>query len=400
MGKLTAAMVRGRREPGRYGDGHGLLLNVVAPGQRYWMFRFKRDGRSRTMALGNADVITLADARKLHTEARALLAKGIDPLAERERARQAKPVVSFGEAAERYIAAHRSAWRGNGEQKWRGSLVKHVFPVFGRKPVADVTTEDVLRCLTPLWTTKTVTATTVRGRIEMVLSYAKALGWRSGENPALWRGNLRMLLPPSARVHRVEHRAALAWQQAPALFAALRGADGRAASMAERCLQFLLLTAVRSCEARGCRWSEIDLDGRVWVIPASRMKSGKQHRVPLPQAALAILTELAQVRTGDLVFFGAIPGRPLDDTTLLRALRRAGHGDATVHGCRSTFRDWCADQGRPGDLAEMSLAHTVGSAVERSYRRSDVLEQRRGLMQQWADFLGREPALVVPLRVA
>jgi integrase len=328
---------------------------------------------------------------------------GIDPLAAKAQAkaeraaaveRKAK-AVTFDEAADAYIQAHKAAWRRRSEQLWHNSLAQHVSPHFGRKVVGDVTTEDVLRALTPIWTSKTVTATIVRARIELVLDYAKGRGWRSGENSAVWRGNLRSLLPAPAKVHRAEHRPALAWREAPALMARIPD-DG---SMADRCLKFLVFTACRSGEARGARWSEIDLENAVWAIPASRMKAGKEHRVPLSGPAMAILAELARLRTDDdRVFFSQRQGRRLSDKTLKLPLRRLGYDACSVHGMRSTFRDWAADTGKPADLAEAALAHVVGSAVARAYQRSDLLDARRVLMQQWADYLTRELAQVVTLR--
>jgi integrase len=374
---LTVATARGLRSPGKYLDGHGLVLHVVSERKRYWVFRYQRDGRERSMALGNADVLSLADARKLHTEARALLAKGVDPLAGREQAQrelraERAAAVSFGEAADRYVADHRAGWRPRGELHWRQSLAVHVLPVLGAKPVGQVGVEDVLRVLSPIWTTKTTMATIVRSRIELVLDYARALGWRSGENPAVWRGNLRSLLPPPAKVHRVVHRAALPWKEAPAFLARLREVP----LMTGRCLAFLVLTAARSGEARGALWSEIDLDAAVWTIPAERMKAGKEHRVPLSAPALALLREIAARRTDEpLVFLGAKAGRPLTDVALNKTPRRLGLDGITVHGFRSTFRDWCADHGKPAELAEAALAHVTGSAVERAYARSDLLER-------------------------
>jgi integrase len=383
MGRLTVAAVRSARTKGKLFDGHGLILNVVAPDQRYWMFRFKRDGRERTMSLGNADVIGLAEARQMHQEARAALARGFDPLAERQAAQAAsrarEEARSFAAAALAYIDAHKAGWRGRGEQYWRQSLTDYTFPVFGAKPVADVTTDDVRGALQPIWETKTVTAKILRNRIELILDYAGARGWREGENPARWRGNLKSLLPPPAKVHRTRHRQSLAWADAPALMASLR----EMGSMTARALAFLMLTGVRSSEARGARWSEIDLDQKLWVIPSQRMKGGGlEHRVPL--SALGVLAEAAEVRTGDIVFWGR--AGEIDSGTLLVLLQRLAPG-VTVHGFRSTFRDWCADHGQPADLAEMALAHTVGSAVERAYRRSDVLKRRRALMDAWAQFL-------------
>jgi integrase len=382
MGGLTATEVRTLRTRGKYRDGHGLLLNVVAPDQRYWMFRYRRGERERTMSLGNADVIGLAEARRLHTEARALLARGIDPL-EARRAPEPQRAVSFDAAAASYIEAHRAGWRGRTEEHWRRSLAGYVSPVFGAKPVGSVTTDDVLRALQPIWADKTVTAVNLRSRIELVLDYARARRWRPAgtDNPAVWRGNLKSALPPPARVHRVTHQAALGWASAPALMTALAAED----SMAARCLRFLMLTAVRSSEARGARWDE--LTEVTWTIPAGRIKGGhSEHRVPLCEASQALLGDAAEVRTGDVVFPGR-HGGPIDSSTLPTLLRRLGYGGITVHGMRSTFADWAAEHGHRADLAEMALAHTVGSAVRRAYQRSDLLEQRRALMQAWGVFL-------------
>jgi integrase len=363
------------------------MLRVVARDQRYWMFRYRHGDKERTMSLGNADLITLDEARKRHRAAHMLLDQGTDPRAERQ------PKATFSHAAAAYIAAHSAGWHGRTEAHWRQSLADHVS--FGDKPVADVTVDDVLSCLTPIWASKTVTASLVRNRIELVLDYAKGRGWRMGENPAAWRGNLRSLLPRPGKVHVVDHRAALDWREAPSLLASLP-LDG---SVAERCLRFLVLTAVRSGEARGSRWDEIDMANAVWTIPASRMKAGREHRVPLSDAAMAILHDLALLRTGDLVFFGRQHGRPLSDVTLTRQLCRLGHDNITVHGMRSMFAQWCQDTGKPSDVCEAALAHQTGNAVRRAYARSDVLDLRRRLMDQWADYLTQPPAVVVPLRV-
>jgi integrase len=390
MGKLTTASLRTLRAKGKYLDGHGLLLTVVGPEQRYWMFRYRRDGRERTMSLGNAEALGLAEARKLHAEARAQLARGIDPLAAREQAKAAQaPSVSFQAAARAYIEAHRAAWKGRGEEHWRQSLTDHAFPVLGAKPVGDVTTDDVLAVLTPIWTTKSVTAVILRSRIELVLSYAKSRGWRSGENVARWRDHLANLLAKPTKVHRVVHRPALPWAEAPAFMARLSGEP----TMAARCLAFAILTATRAGEASGARWSEIDLGTATWTIPPERMKAGKEHRVALSDAAIAILQEMAEVRLDDHVFPGGKQGRPVADTTLREQLARLSPG-VTVHGFRSTFRDWCADTGQPGDLAEVALAHVSGNAVQRAYQRSDMLEARRGLMVAWASYLTKSAKVV------
>jgi integrase len=393
--KLTAAIARTLRAPGKYTDGHGLFLHVVDADKRYWMFRFKRArSKERVMSLGAADVVTLAEARKLHTEARALLAKGIDPLDARE---AAKPQLShtFTQAMEEFIGAHQAGWRGaRSAHQWRQTLVAYAVPVFGPCPVDQITTEDVLRVLQPIWIEKAVTAAKVRNRVELVLSYAKARKWRSGENPAAWRDNLQLMLPSHAKVRSVEHRAFIPWQEAPRLMRKLTDET----SMPARCLSFLVLTGVRSAEARGAQWSEIDLAGRLWAIPAARTKTAKEHRVPLSEAAMEILSALAEVRTKEpLIFLGSVSGRPMADTTLRDLLMRLGY-QCSVHGMRSVFRSWAADRGEPADLCEVALGHVVGGKVQQAYHRTDMLEARRRLMADWADFLAQPAAEVIPLR--
>jgi integrase len=399
MGKLTAASVRGLIAPGRYADGQGLFLEVRG-GSRVWVYRYQLARRERLMSLGTAAAISLAEARQSHAEARSLVLRQIDPLDARQASRasaEAVATVSFAQAAAAYIDAHQAGWHGpRSVAQWQNSLAAYALPRFGTKPVDSVTVDDVLKALSPIWTTKTVTASIVRSRLELILDYARARGWRTGENPAIWRGNLRSLLPPPGKVHRTVHRAALPWRDAPALMAALASES----NMAARCLRFLMLTATRSQEARACRWSEIDMGAALWTIPASRMKAGKQHRVPLSDAAMDILEALAGMRTGELVFFSRVRGRPVADTTLAAALKRRGQHAITIHGFRSTFRDWAADTGQPADAAELALAHVVGSQVTRAYARSDLLEARRTLMHAWAEFLLTPPAVVVPIRAA
>lgn len=407
MSKLTAQLVRGLRSPGRYSDGQGLSLDVRSAEQRYWMYRYMRDGRERYMSLGSANALSLADARKKHAEVRALLAKGIDPMESRSAQkveRKASTAHRFGDVIEQYIAAHRSAWRGRrSEQHWRRSLAMHALPLIGDKPVSRIDLDDVLRCLQPIWQAKPVMAGLVRGRLELVLDYANARGWRTGENPARWRGNLKMLLPAHRKVHRVVHRAALPWTEVSdfmhRLLAHADAGDGTSALA----LAFVVLTACRSGEVRGARWDEINMDAALWTIPGVRMKSGKEHRVPLSPLAMDILRRLAFARSTDdpLVFFGQRPGRVFKDTTLKRVLTKLGHGDFTVHGFRSTFRDWAAETtGHANHVVEQALAHIVSNAVEAAYRRGDLLEKRRVLMADWAAYLGRAPAEVIPLRAS
>jgi integrase len=394
MGKLTAAGVRSLREPGRYGDGGGLMLHVRSAQRRLWVFRYERAGRERWMTFGTADDVTLADARKAHAAARALLLQGLDPLDERGRTKL-DLTHRFAEVAEACIAARSQGWRNaRGADQWRNMIRDYAGKALGKMPVAEIGVEHVLKVLRPVWTSKPDVARRLRVRLEAVLEYATAMGWRSAAsgNPAIWRGGLKPLLAKPRR--QAPHHAALAWREAPALMASLP-TDGTAA---QRCLAFLILTAVRSGEARGARWSEIDLQGGVWTIPGDRMKTGREHRVPLSDAALDLLRRLAVVRQGELVFPGRYAAGTLADVTLKDVLRRLGHPDITVHGFRSTFRDWCADTGKPADLAEAALAHVTGSAVVRAYQRSDLLDARRVLMAAWADFLTRPAADVVSLR--
>jgi integrase len=396
MGKLTVAAVRGLTKPGRYADGAGLFFDVRG-GSRAWVYRYQLDKRERLMSLGSADAITLAEARQAHATARSLALRGIDPLAQRQAvqvaSRSEDAVHSFAQAATAYIAAHRAGWRGRTEGYWTRSFATYAFPIFGNKAVGEIDREDILRALEPIWTAKPATAANVRNRIELVFDYAIARGWRSAENPARWKGGLKALLPAKAKFHSPTHRPALAWAAAPGFMTTLMARDG----MPARCLAFCILTAARSGEARGVTWNEIDLERAVWTIPGNRMKAKKLHTVPLSEQAVTILQGIHGLRTDDLVFFGSRRGTLFADKTLRKLLQRL-HPGITVHGFRSSFRDWAADTGKSSDLAEVALAHTVGNAVARAYQRSDLLEARRALMQQWADFLTREPAQVVPLR--
>jgi integrase len=391
MGKLTAAGVRTIRTEGKHLDGDGLALVVRGTG-RSWHYRYQRGGRERVMSLGDADVITLAEARKLHSAARAQLLAGQDPLEARTRAK-VDLAHTFADTAAVYIAAHEAKWRSpKSAPQWRASLAAYALPTIGKLPVAEIDTHHVLRVLRPIWQRIPETASRVRSRIELVLDYATAMRWRAGPNPAVWRGGLRPLLPATSQLKEVRHHVALPWEDCPALIREL----GQRTNIASMALSFLILTATRSGEARGARWEEFDLSAAVWTIPANRMKARKEHRVPLSKPALAIVQRMAELRSGELIFPGQNRHRPLNDPTLTDQLRRLGHANATVHGFRSAFRDWCADTGKPADLAEAALAHAPVSRVVAAYQRSDLLEARRQLMQAWADHL--TGAVVVPLR--
>jgi integrase len=397
--KLTAAAVRALRSPGKYLDGDGLFLHVVAPDRRYWIYRYQHCGRERVMSLGNASEVSLAEARSRHARERAIFLTGGDPLAERKNARvkAETPSLSFAAVAEMYVAAHEQGWR---REKlavlWRNTLARYAYPAIGQKLVSEIDVNDILRTIEPIWSPKTETANRVRMRVEAIMDYARARGWRSGENPARWRGNLALMLPAKTKVQPVQHRPALPWAEAPRFMVELRARDH---GMGARALAFAILTAARSVEVRLATWTELDLAAGLWVIPAGRMKSNREHRVPLSEAAMAIVQPLADVRTGPLVFF-SVRGEDvaLSDMTLSACLRRMGRGDITVHGFRSTFRSWTQDHGEPADLAEAALAHLHRSETVRAYARSDLLELRRGLMQRWAAFLTKPPAEILPLR--
>jgi integrase len=388
--RLTAAAVRAAKT-GRHGDGNGLSLIVTGPDRKHWQFRYMRSGRGREMSLGNAAHVTLAEARQKAADARTLLAKGIDPLDEREAAkasRQPAAARTFASVAEAYIVTHQASWRNDKHRyQWRQSLANYAYPVIGDMDVAAIQMEDVVGVLRPIWTTKTETASRLRGRIETILAFATVSRWRAGSNPATWRGNLAMVLPAPDKVARVEHLAALPWQDMPAFWVDLAQRDG-AGKLA---LQFAILTAARSGEVRGCRWGEIDTSAGVWTVPAARMKAGKVQRVPLSDAALDILKTAANERHDNdlnaLLFPGLKRGEPMSDATLTAVLRRMGRGDVTVHGFRSMFRDWAAEQTDTANhVVEQALAHAIPGSVEAAYRRGDLLEKRRGLMEAWAAY--------------
>lgn len=409
---LTAALVEKRTKPGRYGDGAGLYLLVRSREAKFWLFRYTRHGKMREMGLGPAKgrvAVSLAQARTRARELHAMIRQGKDPLAERdaeaakEKAEAAKAqasAITFAQVVDMYLAAHGAAWRNpKHRQQWYNTLRDYALPTIGEMPIASIETGAVVKIIEPLWLKKTETASRVRGRIESILDYAKARAWREGENPARWRGHLDHLLPARAKVQRVEHHAALPWREIGGFVGRLRQNSGIMA----RCLEFLILTACRSGEVLGARWSEIDLAHAVWTIPAERIKGGHEHRVPLSEPALAVLREMAQLSTEGFVFPGYRLGRPLSGVALAKAVHAAGGNGVTVHGFRSTFRDWCAEATNyPRELAEAALAHALPNKVEAAYQRGDLLEKRRRLMAEWAAFCGKPMIAgeVVPLRAA
>lgn len=375
--------------PGRHGDGGGLWLEVTASGSRSWLFMWKVDKRRTVMGLGGYPGVSLARARKLAGNARDVLSGGGNPMAEARK--EAEP--TFAEAVDLFLADNKAAWRNEKHRaQWDMTLgdayCRHLRPLM----VSAITTEDVLRVLKPVWQTKSETASRIRGRIERVLAFAKAKGWRTGENPALWRGHLDAILPARRKLTR-GHHAAMPYADVPAFVARLRAAE----AMAARAVEFLILTAGRSGEVLGAKWDEIDLDRAIWTVPASRMKAGRVHQVPLPPRAVAILESLDETRRNDFVFPGERKDRPLSASALEMLLRRLKVKPVTPHGFRSSFRDWAGDQTHsPREVAEAALAHTL-QGVEAAYRRGSALEKRRKLMTAWADFLGEGTAKVIKL---
>ena len=387
-GKLTAMQVNRLTKPGHHGAGGGLYLRVRED-RKVWFFRYKVAGKTHWLGLGAYPDYTLAEAREAARQCRRQLREGIDPLEARRAAKAATQEaegLTFQMMAEKYIKAHEAEWKNEKHAaQWAATLKVYVHPVMGNKPVHIVGVADVLEALEPIWTEKPETASRIRGRIEAVLNYAAARNLRSSENPARWRGHLDHLLPARAKVARVEHHAALPWADLPRLVERL----GESKGIAALCLRFLILTAARSGEARGAIWAEIDMEAGIWTVPPERMKAGREHRIPLSDPAMAVLGEMAQLGTepGKLAFPGAVKDRPLSDVALNKALATAGGGEHTVHGMRSTFRDWCAERtAYPREVAEAALAHTNKDKVEAAYLRGDHFEQRRRLMADWAAY--------------
>jgi len=412
-GKLSAVEVTKAKGPAVLHDGGGLYLRVSASGAKSWVFRFQLAGKRRDMGLGAYPDVSLAEARGKATEHRKQRLDGVDPLAAKAAQQQAQRLAvakgrTFREVAEELLSHKEAGWRNAAHrQQWRNTLDGYVFPALGDLPVSAIDTGLVMQVLTPIWTTKTETANRVRGRVEAVLDAAKVHGYRAGENPARWRGHLDNLLPKPSKVRRVEHHAALPYSEIGAFMAKLRCQQGISA----RALEFTIYTAARSGEALGATWGEIDLDAKLWTIPPEKMKAAKEHRVPLSDVALAVLEvvrPLAVMRDGNPaldapVFPGTRRALPLSRMVLLKLLWRMGHREATVHGFRSSFSDWCAERtGYPREVVEMALAHAIENRVEAAYRRGDLFEKRRLLMQEWGRFCTTPSSVgeVVPLHAA
>jgi integrase len=389
--RLSATKVKTASE-GMHCDGGGLYLQVAAgvdSPSRSWLFRYVINGRERQMGLGPVDIVSLSAARDKAAECRKLRYEGIDPLERRNASRadtalQKVKLMTFDQCAAAYIKAHAAGWRDDKSyQQWTNSLKAYASPVFGSLSVAAVDTGLVMKAIEPVWKATPETGSRLRGRIESILDWAKVRGHRSGENPARWKGHLEALLPARSKMAKVEHLASMPYAELPALMTELRQRDGIVPSA----LQFTILTAARSGETLGAKWSEVDVDAKTWTIPASRMKAGIEHRVPLTDAAINIVKRMRTISTSDYVFSGSSRAT-LSIASMLKMLSRMGR-DITVHGFRSTFRTWAAEQTAfPSDVIEMSLAHSTGSKVELAYQRSDLFEKRRRLMDAWAAYCG------------
>ena len=389
--ELTPLAVSKLRRTGLHAVGgiNGLGLKVMPAGSRAWVLRTLVAGKRREYGLGGYPTVTLASARE---RARAMLDQlfaGIDPAITKKQAKSALAAqraraVNFKTLAEQYIAQHEASWKNaKHAAQWTSTLETYAFPTIGNIVAADIDTPSVLRVLQPIWTDKSETASRLRGRIEAVLDFATAKGLREGPNPARWKGNLALTLPAKRKVSTVKHHPAVPVKDMPSFFKALRSREG----MSARALEFLTLTAARSGEVRGAQWNEIDLAKKIWVVPADRMKAKREHRVPLSNQAIKLLKSLESIQTGGLVFPGRKPTTELSDMALTAVVRRM-EIEAVPHGLRSSFRDWVGEETAfPREVAEMALAHTVGNAVEAAYRRGDLFEKRRAMMEEWGCYL-------------
>lgn len=379
INKLTSARVRTLTKPGLHSDGDGLYLAVSSTGARSWRYIYRRNGKRTELGLGPYPEFSLSDARTRRDELNAMRARGGDPLTARKGSGNRIP--AFGEFATELIDRLEPGWKNaKHRQQWRNTLATYAAPIW-EKRVDEVAVEDLIQILEPIWLEKHETASRLRGRIEVVLEAAKKQRHRSGENPATWRGNLERLLPRVPK-RRPRHHAAMPYEEVPEFMARLRSREG----LAPRALELLIHTAARTSEVLEATWSEFDLEGGLWIIPEERMKAGTLHRVPLTEPVLRLIKSLPT--HSEFLFPGLKPNRPLSNMAMLQVLRRMGAEGVTVHGFRSSFRDWAADVAHaPREIAEAALAHQVGSEVERAYRRGDALEQRRVLMINWSKYL-------------
>jgi integrase len=398
--RLTALQVSKLSKPGLYGDGGGLTLQITSGGAKSWLLRYMIAGKAYGMGLGPTHTVSLAEARQKALSARKLIIDGINPLAAKKQDQVAAALanakmMTFDQCAAAYILAHKAGWKNAKHiDQWTNTLNTYASPVFGHLPVADIDTGLVVKCLSPIWEAKTETASRLRGRIESVLGWATTSGYRAGENPARWKGHLDNLLATISKTSRTKHHPSLPWQNIGPFMSALRARDGASA----RAVEFAILTACRSGEVRGARWTEFDIENKVWTIPAERMKAKRQHEVPLSDSALALLKSIPM--DGDFVFAGT-KAQQLSDMSLTAVIRRMNSGEQptwidsngegiTVHGFRSSFRMWAAETTNyPREVAEHALAHQLPDAVERAYQRGSQFAKRAALMSDWSTYCNK-----------
>ena len=408
--KFTALFVKHIKRPGKYPDGGNLYLKVRKSTRQIkteavtksWLFRYSRFGKDTWLGLGPYPDVTLSEARDLATRERKKRHQGIDPLTDK-RARQIaartahENMLTFAECAELYIESQAPGWSNPKHiEQWRSTLTNLAGPIIGHLPVDQIDTALIMRCVEPIWATKTETASRLRGRMESVLDWSAVRGYRKGDNPARWRGHLDKLLPRPSQVARVKHHAALPYTEVGSFMQQLRSDTG----VASRALEFTILTAARTNEVIQAEWSEFDLNRKTWAVPAERMKSKRSHRVPLSAAAVAVLTAV-KGRDKTYVFLGHKRHSHLSNAAMMQVLKRLELSGITVHGFRSTFRDWCAESTNySADVAEMALAHALRDKTEAAYRRGDLFEKRVRLMTDWARYCSKpaKPAAVVPIR--
>ncbi|SHE22072.1 tyrosine-type recombinase/integrase [methanotrophic endosymbiont of Bathymodiolus puteoserpentis (Logatchev)] len=390
VNKLSARKVASINKAGLYGDGMGLWLKVTKSGTKSWIFRYTQNKKTVDLGLGSIITVSLPEAREKALEYRQALQSGLNPKrikqqAELKQKQENNGLISFEQCAHQYIAIHKDGWKNaKHAQQWTNTLKTYAFPIIGGLPVKDIDTALIMQVLSPIWTSKNETAGRIRGRIENILAWAAVHGYRSADNPAQWRGHLENLLAKPSKIKTVKHHTALPYSDMYEFIKALRAHHSTSA----KALEFLILTATRTSEITGAQWEEIDLNQKVWTIPVERMKAGNEHRIPLSSRAVTIINEMVSIRQSDFVFAGGRIGKGLSNSAMDKLLQVTLGYDCTVHGFRSTFRDWSAEcTNYPRDLCEMALAHTIKNKAEAAYRRGDMIEKRHKLAEDWLKFM-------------
>ncbi len=403
--KLSPKGVKDKNKPGTYGDGSGLYLQVAANGTKSWIYRYQINQRRRWLGLGGFPAVSLAKARKVRDKYRLMVKGGIDPLdvkkenaakADEVQKQEAARAMTFERCAESYMDDKESEWKNRKHsQQWRNTLKTYAYPVIGDLPVEDVEIEHVLKILQPIWKDKTETATRVRNRVELVLDYASVRRYRQGENPARWKGRLDKILPKPSKVKEIKHHPALPYEEISDFMAQLRAREGLAA----KALILTILTASRTSGTLNAEWSEFDLAKAQWVMSKERMKSSKEHRIPLSGAAMELLEDLRRESVSNFVFPGMRKGKPLSNMSMTNVLRRMDYGHVCVHGFRSTFRDWIAEKTNfPQRVAETAMAHQLKDRAEAAYQRGDLIQKRVELMEAWASYCFDQKSKVTRIR--